>query len=310
MSDDAQAWVWEHSRTKNTARLVLLALAVAAGGNATVRMGTAELMRLTNAAKGAVLDGIGRAVALGELEIREPGAGKRAALYALPRAVGYSPVSGREIEPLATSSGREIEPLEPVAVGKLNRKAPDAPLRSGNRTTRHMPSGRETGPLQPELTDDDDRATRAQASSKDIRMYEGGSERERPAVIEGGIPEWARPLVDTLTASRVVVRWDLGEGEWFTLHAMIQRSGVDLLAAAAVRAAARADISHARYLLRAWRNLPPAPAAGTTPVVPQPQYAGPNVVPFDATARRPSKVQAAAAMFAAAAGLNPQEGTP
>lgn len=280
MSDDAQAWVWQHSRTKNTARLVLLALAGAAGDNATVRMGTAELMRLTNAAKGAVLDGIGRAVALGELEIREPGAGKRAALYALPGAVGYPPVSGRE-----------IEPLEPVAVGKPDHKAAAAPLRSGNRTTRHMPSGRETGPLQPELTDADDHATRAQASSKDIRMNEGGSERPAPAVIQGGIPEWARPLVDTLTASRVIVRWDLGEGEWFTLHAMIQRSGVDLLAAAAVRAAARADISHARYLLRAWRNLPPAPAAGTTPVAPQPQYAGPNVVPFDAAQPRRSRAQ-------------------
>lgn len=270
MSDDAQAWVWQHSRTKNTARLVLLALATAAGDNATVRMGTAELMRLTNAAKGAVLDGIRRAVALGELEIREPGAGKRAALYALPGAVGYPPVSGREIEPPATSSGREIEPLEPVAVGKPDHKANAAPLRSGNRTTRHMPSGRETGPLQPELTDDDDHATRARASSKAFTsMSEGVSEgwpaRDRRTAI---VPEFARPLVDRITASDVIVKWSLGEGEWFTIHHLIQRSGADMLAAEAVKVASRTSVSHARYFLRAWRDLPPAPAAGTEPVEP------------------------------------------
>lgn len=284
MTDDAQAWVWQHSRTKNTARLVLLALARAAGGNATVRMGTAELMRLTNAAKGAVLDGIGRAVALGELEIREPGAGKRAALYALPGAVGYPPVSGREIEPLATPSGREIEPLEPLAVGKLNRK----PLAVGKPDHKPAPSGRETGPLQPQLTDDDDCATRARASSKNNRV-EGGSERPAPAVIPSGVPEFARPLVDRITASGVIVRWDLAAGEWFTLDAMVQRSGVDMLAAAAVRAAGRADVSHARYFLAAWRNLPPAPAAGTAPVTPQ--HAGPNVIPLDASQPRRSRAQ-------------------
>lgn len=285
MTDDAQAWVWQHSRTKNTARLVLLALARAAGGNATVRMGTAELMRLTNAAKGAVLDGIGRAVALGELEIREPGAGKRAALYALRGAVGHPPVSGREIEPLATSSGREIEPLEPLAVGKPDHKA----LAVGKPDHKPAASGRETGPLQLDLTDPDESVTRARASSKDVRMYEGMSERPAPAVIEDGIPAFARPLVDTLTASGVIVRWDLGAGEWFTLDAMIQRSGTDLLAAAAVKAAARADISHARYLLRAWRNLPPAPAAGTAPVAPQ--SAGPNVIPLDPGQPRRNRAQ-------------------
>lgn len=290
MSDDAQAWVWQHSRTKGVARLVLLALAYdCTDDTATARMGTAEMVRRANATKGAVVAAVAATIETGELEIIEPGAGSRAALYRLPGAVGYTAPTGRVSRPVEAVSGRVSRP-QPTPTAPLRSGEPTATeLRSGEPTANVDISGRVSGPLQPELTDDDDRATRAQASSKNIRMNEGGSERGRPAVIEGGIPDFARPLVDTLTASGVIVRWDLGEGEWFTLHAMIQRSGPDLLAAAAVRAAAKADISHARYLLKAWRSLPPAPAAGTAPV--QPQHASPNVVPFHPDQPRRSRAQ-------------------
>lgn len=297
MTDDAQAWVWQHSRTKNTARLVLLALAHACTDDtATTRMGIAALASLTNATRGAVADGIAQAVALGELEIREPGAGKRAALYALPSAVGYSPVSVRESGTLDPRSVREFRTLDTPAAS-LRPGIPDA-----SRSRPEFPDAKETfsvresGTLQPQLTDDDDRATRTRASSKAFTSMSEGVVERAPERRTAVVPDFARPLVDRITASGVIVKWSLGEGEWFTLSHLIQRSGTDMLAAAAVRAAGRADVSHARYFLAAWRSLPPAPAAGTAPVAPR--HAGPNVVPFDATQPRRSRAQRTADMFA------------
>ena len=72
MTDDAQAWVWQHSRTKNTARLVLLALAHACTDDtATTRMGIAALASLTNATRGAVADGIALVSGLPEVRLDE-----------------------------------------------------------------------------------------------------------------------------------------------------------------------------------------------------------------------------------------------
>jgi hypothetical protein len=285
LTDYAQAWVWQHSRTKGVARLVLLALAHACPDDtATARMSTAEMVRLANTGKGAVVTAIAVAVDMGELEIAEPGAGKRAALYRLPGVLASGPVSG----PLRASSGPVSGPLATPEESLWSGERTASASRSGERTASRTPSGPVSGPLQPQLTDDDERATRTRASSKNNRV-EGGSERPAPAVVPNGVPDFARPLVDRITASGVIVRWDLAAGEWFTLDAMIQRSGTDMLAAAAVRAAAKTDVSHARYFLAAWRSLPPAPAAGTTPVAPRP--AGPNVVPFDATAPRRSRAQ-------------------
>lgn len=274
MSDTAQAWVWQHSRTKGTARLVLLALARDAAEDGTVRMGTAALMRLTNSAKGATLDGIARAVALGELDVREPAAGSRAALYRLPCPISYSPVCGPVSRPQTPVSGRETGPQTSVAVGKPDHK----PLAVGKPDHKAAVSGRETGPQQLDLTDAAGPVTRAQdmraqASFKAFN-YRAESTGERASARRTAVvPEFARPLVDRITASGVIVKWALAQHEWFALDHLIQRSGVDMLAAAAVKAAARSgDVSHARYFLSVWRDLPPAPADGTTPAA--------NVIPL------------------------------
>lgn len=297
MTLDAMDWVWRHSRTKGVARLVLLAVAdTCTDDTATARMGTAEMVRRANATKGAVVAAVAAAVDMGELMISEPGAGSRAALYVLPSAVGYSRVSGRLTRPETQRSAHptttDLRSAHPTTTGTdsgpLTRPEPETPeeaLWSAHPTG----SGRLTDPHHSPIE----------------RVNEGGRERPAPAVVPDGIPDFARPLVDTLTASKVVVKWSLAEREWFTLHAMLQRSGVDMLAAEAVKVAARTSVGHARYFLRAWRDLPPAPAAGTTPVT-APTGPGADVIPL--TAARPSKVQAAAAMFAAAAGLNVQEG--
>ncbi|MFD7994519.1 hypothetical protein [Streptomyces mexicanus] len=126
-------------------------------------------------------------------------------------------------------------------------------------------------------------------------MSEGGSEgAPAPDLTAGGVPPFARPLVDKITAARVYVGWDLTANEWLRLDAMLRRSGVDMLAEHAVTIAARQRVSSARYFLRAWTSLPPAPAAGTVPAAPTS-----NVVPFpSAAADRPGRAAQAAGFYA------------
>jgi hypothetical protein len=118
-------------------------------------------------------------------------------------------------------------------------------------------------------------------------------------------PEFAEQLVAKITAARVYVAWDLTPGEWLRIDALLKRSGDDMLAAVAVKAAAKRDVSHARYFLRAWQSLPALPAPGTIPA--QPAGPGADVIPLNAGPRRQGRAAAAADMFARAAGLDPQE---
>ncbi|WP_406014352.1 hypothetical protein OG520_22275 [Streptomyces sp. NBC_00984] len=117
-------------------------------------------------------------------------------------------------------------------------------------------------------------------------------------------PDFAVELVDKITASQIYVAWDLTPGEWLRIDAMLKRSGTDMLATVAARAAAKKPVSHARYFLRAWQSLPALPAPGT---VPAQHTAGPgaNVIPFAApaapTGPRPlGRAARAAAVMAAA----------
>jgi hypothetical protein len=74
MSVKVMAWVWEHSRSKKTERLVLLAIADCAsedGSNA--YPSTAELMRKTGLSERGVQGAIGSLVALGELFVSRNG---------------------------------------------------------------------------------------------------------------------------------------------------------------------------------------------------------------------------------------------
>ncbi|NGO67149.1 hypothetical protein [Streptomyces boncukensis] len=84
-----------------------------------------------------------------------------------------------------------------------------------------------------------------------------------------GIPEAARPLVDQLTAAGVVVRWPFSGDQWFTVLALIERTGIPAMVEHAVKAAARTDVASARYFLRGWGELPPLPASGTSRPLPR-----------------------------------------
>ncbi|MCG7524913.1 hypothetical protein MHW47_10755 [Streptomyces sp. OfavH-34-F] len=127
-------------------------------------------------------------------------------------------------------------------------------------------------------------------------MSEGVNARDvRVAVV----PEFARPVVDRITAAEVYPAWTLTPAEWLAVHALIKRSGPDMLAAAAVQAAQRArnGVAHARYFLRAWQALPPAPEPGTVPATAPAVPARSNVVPFPA-AERPGRAAQASDWYA------------
>ncbi|MFJ2110558.1 mucin-2 [Streptomyces sp. NPDC087850] len=94
------------------------------------------------------------------------------------------------------------------------------------------------------------------------------------------IPPNCQPLVDALTAARLIVGWDLKPTEWFLIEALIARCGISTLVISATGSwqGARTQPRSGNYFLPAWRALPDAvdrPGANTLPAV-----VGGDVVPF------------------------------
>ncbi|MFF7295334.1 hypothetical protein [Streptomyces sp. NPDC008265] len=291
MTLEAQAWVWDHSRSRGNVRVVMLALADAmTDDTATVRMGTTELVRRVNVHKTTVLAAVDAALDSGELKIEKAAAGSRATTYLIPGAVGYRRSTGREFRPQPVPAQRSETP---TTNGYW----------SENPTATAPTTGRESRPVAEEPEDglwSENATTSGRESLPHHSPKEGMNEGVREGAPTAVVPDFARDLVDKITAAQVYPRWDLTTGEWFQLDSLLQRSGADMLAAVAVKAASKRDVSHARYFLRAWLNLPPAPSAGTVP----PPRTGADVIPLDA---RRGKAATAAAMFATAAGITPQE---
>jgi hypothetical protein len=60
------------------------------------------------------------------------------------------------------------------------------------------------------------------------------------------------------------VRWPFKGAQWFEIHALMKRSGVQALIDYALAAAAgsRTPVLSAKYFIGGWRELPPLPALG------------------------------------------------
>lgn len=123
-------------------------------------------------------------------------------------------------------------------------------------------------------------------SSKKLASKQGA------AADHTGIPDAARPLVDSLTAAGVVVRWPFKGDAWFPVLALINKTGVPAMVDHATRAATRANVESARYFMRGWSELPPMPP----PDAPRPAL---HAVPAtrSTTDARVAQGQALAAMF-------------
>lgn len=106
-----------------------------------------------------------------------------------------------------------------------------------------------------------------------------------------GIPADAQPLVNSLTAAGVIVRWPFQGNEWFPILAVIKKAGVPAMVQHATKAASRTSIESARYFMRGWSELPPLPPPGT----PRPTL---HAVPSRSTTdQRVAEGQRLAAMF-------------
>ncbi|MFF9704118.1 hypothetical protein ACF1FE_23505 [Streptomyces griseofuscus] len=299
MTLDAMDWVWNRAKSRGNARLVLLAVADAVTGpEATTRMGTAEFMRRLAASRSTARAAVDAALASGELVEDEPAQGSRATRYKIPGAVGYvrNRATGPESGPIAeTAPGPKSGPLPPTGPNLGPLTGPESgPLAD----TLGFPYGAESEPpTGPNL---------GPHHSPIEGVSEGVRERGRDAVAV--IPEFARPLVDQITAAGVLVAWNLAPAEWFIVDALVKRSGLDMLATAAVQAAARnrRGVSHARYFLRAWQSLPPAPAPGTVPAS-APAAHGSNVVPFPGAAGTGRVAQSADYLAQALAAMEAQQ---
>jgi hypothetical protein len=94
--------VWEHSASKNTPRLVLLAIAdKASGSDVSAYAGTTFLMRRANASRTAVIKAVDTLLESGELEIVEGKKGPHGETrYRIPGAKGHRRKGGTESVPV------------------------------------------------------------------------------------------------------------------------------------------------------------------------------------------------------------------
>jgi hypothetical protein len=248
-------WVWNHSQSKGTARHCLLALAdKAQGADCMAAMGMTEFMQRANASRSAVLRSLDQLLKSGELKIEEEARGSRPALYELPLAVDY-------VRPKPGVRGSKKTPVDEPE-GYQNATPKDA---QGCQNATQHESANGSDSLPEGCQNDTPRGSKTlplyqTSSTKSGRAIDADAEQARP---DDGIPDFARPLVDSCTVAGVAVRWPFNSGEWIQVHAAIKKSGVQALAAYALKTwqKQRGDIDSARFFLRNWTTLAPLPSA-------------------------------------------------
>ncbi|WP_051135521.1 hypothetical protein [Streptomyces sp. 351MFTsu5.1] len=152
MSLDAQDWVWEHSASKGTARLVLLAIAdKATGRDCSAYAGTTLLVKRSNAARSSVVVAVDKLVESGELKVIEGKLGPRGETwYCLPKAVGHRRKGGPDSGPVRNPDRSENE-------------TPTGPDSGPQGSENETPTGPDSGPQNnnkrkpPERTHKEDR---------------------------------------------------------------------------------------------------------------------------------------------------------
>ncbi|MDH6116860.1 hypothetical protein ABH930_000279 [Kitasatospora sp. GAS204A] len=250
MTLDAMYWVWLHSQSKGTGRHCLLAVAnKAPGADCVASVSTAEFVQWSNAAKSSVVTAVDKLLQSGELKLIQPASGSRAAVYALPLAVGYK-------RPKPGSLGPVSGPREDEA--RSGNETKSDPSWSGNRTESPEPLGPETGP-----SGSGNRTNKGPETGPLYQSHSPKRERAIDAPASGAsFPEFARPLADQLQLAGVHVRWPFNPGEWTKLHAAILKSGIPALVEYGRRTwdRQRGDIDSARYFLRGWCELAPLPS--------------------------------------------------
>ncbi|MEU0843947.1 helix-turn-helix domain-containing protein [Streptomyces sp. NPDC005962] len=159
MSSEAREWVWEHSSSRGTARLVLLSIADRVADEQCVSWASlSSLATRTNASVSTVRDAIDRLVHAGELEQLDDLAGpQRSTVYRLPLAAKAVAETAKddEVAEQVSEAVPEATPALRISalrrVGIRPREVPESPARvrkpavpeSGR--SRRKPAPRRTG---------------------------------------------------------------------------------------------------------------------------------------------------------------------
>ncbi|MEU5071142.1 helix-turn-helix domain-containing protein [Streptomyces asoensis] len=137
MSSEARDWVWEHSCSRGTARLVLLSIADRVGDEQCVSWASlSSLAKRTRASVSTVREAIDRLVDAGELEQLEDLTGpQRSTVYRLPLAAKVLAETVDDKDPDQTpAEGTEATPaLRISALRRYNirpREVPESPARA------------------------------------------------------------------------------------------------------------------------------------------------------------------------------------
>ena len=178
MSHEASAWAWENSQAKGVGRFILLAIADKAPASTCQAYASLSwLQDMANAGRPAVVKGLKDVLASGELELVEGETGPfGAAVYRLPKALGYVPGSTRSVRKQNRSAeavsgsdgsqgqaiGSETEPIMPpdddpsgVGGGEIGsetepRGSETEPIQGGSETEPIEEIGSQTEPIAEE----------------------------------------------------------------------------------------------------------------------------------------------------------------
>ncbi|MEV8351795.1 helix-turn-helix domain-containing protein [Streptomyces niveus] len=149
MSSDAREWVWEHSSSRGTARLVLLSIADRVPDEQCVAWASlASLAERTNASRSTVRDALNRLLHDGELEQLDDLTGpQRSTVYRLPKAAAEA-ARQRETDGADAPAPESEEESGPAPVLRISvlrrygirpREVPESPA------TGRKPGGPKTG---------------------------------------------------------------------------------------------------------------------------------------------------------------------
>ncbi|NUQ95361.1 MAG: hypothetical protein HOY79_01925 [Streptomyces sp.] len=254
MSLDAQDWVWNHSQSKGTARLVLLAIADKAyGKGCSAYAGTTMLVQRSNASRSAVIAAVDKLIELGELRIVEGQLGPRGeTVYTLPKAKRHrrSPQEG----------GSDSAPVQ-IPYRSENRTGTDSePEGSGIRT----PGGTDSGPHNTRNTSTNQPTDRA--------AREGGNDQRIPRAFD-----YIQPLIKAMSEADIRVSWQMNAEDIQAIAVIQQRAGIEQMVTFAtnLKARSREPISFATFFLKSgWRGLPPATAQARDSPTEKPPYCG------------------------------------
>ncbi|MEU5833068.1 helix-turn-helix domain-containing protein [Streptomyces diacarni] len=158
MSSEAREWVWEHSESRGTARLVLLSIADRVADEQCISWASlSSLAKRTRASVSTVREALDRLLKAGELEQLDDLTGpQRSTVYRLPLAakavaetaadedVDKTPMEGTEVTPVLRLSALRRCGIRP-------REVPESPARSrkaavpGSGRSRRKPAPRRAG---------------------------------------------------------------------------------------------------------------------------------------------------------------------